>query len=86
MILWDYRTSCKKLTGEIPFNIVYGQEVVMPIEYIVPILSIAAVKDMSVQDWKSGSFTTSLTHRKVTELSTTKSITQHVKTSTLTAI
>jgi hypothetical protein len=26
-ILWAYRTTCKKLTGHMPFILVYGQEV-----------------------------------------------------------
>ena len=40
-ILWSYRTTCKWLTGKMPFNIFYGQEELMMIEYIVPILCIA---------------------------------------------
>ena len=45
-VLWAYRTTCKKLTGHKPFRLVYGQEAVMPMEYIVPSLRIAAFTEM----------------------------------------
>ena len=38
--------TCKKLTGQTPFRLVYGIEVVMPMEYIVPSLRIAALIGM----------------------------------------
>jgi transposase InsO family protein len=41
-ILWAYRTTCKKLTMQTPFKLVYGLEVVVPMEYLVPSLRIAA--------------------------------------------
>jgi transposase InsO family protein len=31
-ILWAYRTTCKKLTMQTPFKLVYGLEVVVPME------------------------------------------------------
>ena len=45
-VLWAYRTTWKKLTGHTPFRLAYGQEVVMPMEYIVPSLKIATLIDM----------------------------------------
>ncbi len=32
VVLWAYSTMCKKLTGQTPFRLVYGQEAVMPID------------------------------------------------------
>ena len=34
-VLWAYHTKFKRLTGQIPFKLVYGKEAVMPMEYIV---------------------------------------------------
>ena len=45
-VLWAYRTTYKKLTDQTPFWLVYGIEVVMPMEYIVPSLHIVAFKGM----------------------------------------
>ena len=47
-VLWAYRTACKWLTGQTPFKLVYGQEAVMPMDYIVPSLCIAALTCMDV--------------------------------------
>ena len=38
--------TCKKLTGQTPFRLAYGVEVVMPMEYIVPSLRIATLTGM----------------------------------------
>ena len=49
-ILWAYRTTCKKLTGHTPFSLVYGQEAIMPMEYIIPSLRIAQITEMADTD------------------------------------
>jgi len=38
--------NCKKLTGQTPFRLVYGIEVVMHMEYIVPSLCIETLIEM----------------------------------------
>ena len=49
-MLWAYHTTCKKLTGQTPFKLVYGQEVVMPMEYIVPISRVVVITEMTDVD------------------------------------
>ena len=49
-VLWAYRTTCKKLTGHTPFKLAYGQEVVMPMEYIIPSLRVATLIDIVDDD------------------------------------
>jgi hypothetical protein len=45
-VLWAYRTTCKKITMQTPFKLVYGLEFVVPMEYLVPSLRIVAFTDM----------------------------------------
>jgi len=46
VVLWAYRTMCKKVTGHTPFKLVYGQEAVVPMEFLVPSLRIVAFTEM----------------------------------------
>jgi transposase InsO family protein len=48
-VLWIYMTTCKKLTRHTPFKLVYGQEVMMPLEFLVPSLRVAAITNMTEQ-------------------------------------
>jgi hypothetical protein len=41
-----YRTTCKKLTTQTPFKLVYGLEAVVSMEYLVSSLRIAAFTNM----------------------------------------
>lgn len=54
-MLWVYRATCEKLTGQTPFRLVYGVEVVRSMEYIVPGLCIAASTGMvdrrTLEEW-----------------------------------
>lgn len=46
MVLWAYRTTCKKLARHTPFRLVYDMEVVMLMEHIVPSLYIMTLIGM----------------------------------------
>ena len=50
IVLWAYRAACKRFPGKTPFKLVYGQEAVMPMEYIIPILRIVALTGMD-DEW-----------------------------------
>jgi hypothetical protein len=45
-VLWAYITTCKNLTTQTPFKLVYGLEAVVPMEYLVPSLRIVAFTGM----------------------------------------
>ena len=45
-VMWAYCTTCKILTPQTPFKLVYGQEAFMPMEYIILSLRIAATTGM----------------------------------------
>jgi transposase InsO family protein len=45
-VLWAYITTCKNLTMQTLFKLVYGLEAVVPMEHLVPSLRIASFIDM----------------------------------------
>jgi len=47
IVLWAYRTTYKKLIEHITIRLVYGQEEVMPMEFLVPSLHITSVIKLS---------------------------------------
>jgi hypothetical protein len=46
VVIGTYRTTCKKLRGHKTFILVYVQEVVVPLDYLIPSLCIVAITDM----------------------------------------
>lgn len=55
MVLWAYRMTCKKLTRQTLFRLVYGMEAMMLMDYIVPILCIVEFTGMAdhgtLEEW-----------------------------------
>jgi hypothetical protein len=47
VVLWAYRTTCKKLTRQTPFKQVCGQEAVFPLEFMVPSMRVATITNMT---------------------------------------
>ena len=40
-VIWAYRTAYKTAVGTTPFELVYGQNAILPIEFLVPMLRVA---------------------------------------------
>ena len=47
VILWYYPMTCNKLMGHAPFRLIYGKEVFMPMEYVVPRLRIDVITEIT---------------------------------------
>jgi transposase InsO family protein len=45
-VLWEYMIICKNFTGQTPFILVYGQEAMVPLEFMVPSLRIVGIRNM----------------------------------------
>ena len=45
--LWSFRTAFKVTTGMTPFRLIYGLEVVVPMEYVVQSLRVSSQDKMS---------------------------------------
>jgi hypothetical protein len=46
-VLWAYDTTSKNLTEHTPFRLVFGQEAVMPMDFILPSLCILGITYLS---------------------------------------
>ncbi|XP_071714676.1 uncharacterized protein [Rutidosis leptorrhynchoides] len=49
-VLWAYRTTFKKSTGETPFSLVYGSEAMIPAEILVPTHRVANFDETANND------------------------------------
>jgi hypothetical protein len=47
IIIWAYQTTCKRLTKDTPFRLVYGKKAAMPLEFVVPSLQVALASQMT---------------------------------------
>lgn len=54
--LWGYRTSIRTSTGATLYSLVYGMEVVLPIEIEVPSLRIMVECQIAEADWQQSRF------------------------------
>jgi hypothetical protein len=45
-MLWDYKTTMKRLHRYTPFQMVYGREAVVPVEFLTPSLFIEKTTKM----------------------------------------
>ena len=48
--LWAYRNSPKSATGFSPFSLVYGTEVVSPVEIIIPSLRVMQMQEKEKEE------------------------------------
>ena len=49
--LWAYRTSFRTSTKATPYSLVYGMEVVLPVEIEISSLRVALEQQISKVDW-----------------------------------
>lgn len=50
LALWAFRTAFKVTTGFTPFKLVYGLEVVVPMEFLVPSLKVAITNRLDPEE------------------------------------
>jgi hypothetical protein len=48
VFLWAYRKVRKQMIGKRPFRLVYGKELVMKMDFILPSLHVAVITNISV--------------------------------------